>query len=62
MDIRQLLGEVREKEEYKHVHIKSGHLLKIRVIMNFVACTRKGGCLDAHILQYRIIEGHSLDF
>jgi hypothetical protein len=32
MDIQQLLGGVGEKEEYKHVHIKSGHLLKIRVI------------------------------
>ena len=33
MDIRQLRGGVGEKEEYKHVHIKSGHLLKIRVIL-----------------------------
>jgi hypothetical protein len=32
MDIRQLPGGVGEKEEYKHVHIKSGHLLKIRVM------------------------------
>jgi hypothetical protein len=33
MDVRQLLGGVGEKEENKHVHIKSGHLLKIRVII-----------------------------
>jgi hypothetical protein len=32
MDIRELPGEEWEKEECKHAHIKSGHLLKIRVI------------------------------
>lgn len=34
VDIRELPGGVGEKEECKHVHIKSGHLLKIRVIRN----------------------------
>jgi hypothetical protein len=33
MGIRQLPGGVGEKEECKHAHIKSGHLLKIRVII-----------------------------